>query len=162
MAMNNVVTRVATMDDYDAICRLLAQVDRYHFDILPDVFQTFIGPPRAREIVAAHVEGADADYIVAECDGEILGFVNLREQGYPKFPGYRPSRFAMIENMVVDEKHRRGGIGTKLLLAAKDWARDRGLASIQLSVWIANEPAVSLYGKLGFQPIVERMEYRLQ
>lgn len=159
--MPSVTTRIATMDDYEAICRLLAQADRHHAEILPDVFQTFTGPIRPRALVAEFIEAEDADYLLAEIEGEPVGLLNLRKQARPSYPMFRSHEFAMIHNMVVDEAHRRRGIGTALLEEAKRWTRDRGLTAVQLGVWAGNAPAVSFYRKHGFRVLTQRMELRL-
>lgn len=43
-----VTTRIATLNDYDVICRLLQQGDNYHADLLPEFFRIFDGPTRPR------------------------------------------------------------------------------------------------------------------
>ena len=40
--------------------------------------------------------------------------------------------YEAIENLVVDAEHRRQGIGTELVEAARQWARGHGLPDIQL------------------------------
>jgi len=159
--MSEVTTRVATMDDYEDICRLVAQGDRFHVEILPGVFQAFSGPARSRERIAEFVESPDADFLLAEADGEAVGLLNLRKHAHPPIPMFRAHEFALIHNLVVDKNHRRRGIGTALLDAAKQWARDHGPVFIQITVWAANEPAASFYAKHGFQPLTHRMELRL-
>lgn len=149
------------MDDYDAVCRLLTQVDQHHAQILPDVFQPFDGPARPREVIASYVESKDAAYILAEINNEVVGFVNIRKASHPSYPMFKPHEFALIANLVVDEAHRRRGIGTRLFGEAKKWAIARGLNHIQLTVWTANAPAMIFYSKLGFKPMHARLELSL-
>ena len=153
--------RTATMDDYAAICRLIEQVDRHHVGILPEVFQPFAGPPRPREVIASYGEAPDADYLLAEDEGQVVGFLNLRKAKYPGHPMFRPHEYAAIENLVVDEAHRRRGVATALFQEAVAWAEARGLAAIELTVWAANAAALAFYEGQGFQPLTHRMELRL-
>lgn len=37
------------MDDYDHLCSLFAQGDKFHADLVPEIFQEFSGPHRPRE-----------------------------------------------------------------------------------------------------------------
>lgn len=52
--------------------------------------------------------------------------------------------------MLVDREWRRRGVGTALVRAAVDAARDRGCHKVSLQVWPHNQAAVALYRKLGF------------
>ena len=47
--MSEITTRVATMDDYDAIVVLLAQSDDYHATLLPEIYRSYDGPARSRD-----------------------------------------------------------------------------------------------------------------
>jgi RimJ/RimL family protein N-acetyltransferase len=53
--------------------------------------------------------------------------------------------------MSVDADRRGRGIGTALLEACIDWARAEGLHKLSLEVFPHNEPALSLYRKVGFE-----------
>jgi ribosomal protein S18 acetylase RimI-like enzyme len=52
--------------------------------------------------------------------------------------------------MGVRSDYRGRGLGTTLLRAALDRAREKGLERIELEVFASNTPAVELYKKLGF------------
>ena len=51
---------------------------------------------------------------------------------------------------------RRQGVGTALMQAAVDWARDAGVRKLELHVFPWNEAAIALYDGFGF----EREGYR--
>ena len=51
---------------------------------------------------------------------------------------------------------RRQGVGTALLQAAVDWAREGGVRKLELHVFPWNEAAIALYDAFGF----EREGYR--
>jgi RimJ/RimL family protein N-acetyltransferase len=46
--------------------------------------------------------------------------------------------------------YRGKGIGTRLIKAALDRARSRGMEKVELEVFGTNEPAIALYRKMGF------------
>ncbi|MEA2685649.1 MAG: hypothetical protein QOE93_844 [Actinomycetota bacterium] len=52
--------------------------------------------------------------------------------------------------MLVDADWRRRGVGTALVNAAVDWARDQGCHKVTLQVWPHNQAARALYRSLGF------------
>ncbi|MBI3946986.1 MAG: GNAT family N-acetyltransferase [Armatimonadetes bacterium] len=153
--------RPATMRDYPAICRIAAQADRAHAELLPDVFQAHAGPARTREWVAAYVDPPDADTLLAEVDGVVVGFLSVKAAAHPDYPIFRPHTFALVENLAVDEAWRRRGIGRSLVAEARRWTEMRGLEGIQLTVWVTNTAALAFYERLGFRPLTWRMELRL-
>ena len=75
-------------------------------------------------------------------DGQIAGQIILRENW---------NNFAYIEDIAVDIKFRRRGIGEELILWAKGWAQAKGLAGIMLETQNNNRPACKFYKHCGFQ-----------
>ena len=95
-------------------------------------------PPLAIDRLAAtwQLEGT----LLAEIDGEVVGEARLDASwmGYCEL------------GMMVARAHRGRGVGTALVDAAVEWARDRGLHKLSLSVFPHNAAAIALYRKLGF------------
>jgi RimJ/RimL family protein N-acetyltransferase len=78
--------------------------------------------------------------LVAVANDEIVGSLHIDV-----------SRFGFGEiGMAVARDWRGRGVGTALLAAASEWARERGLHKLSLSVFAHNEAAIGLYRKLGF------------
>lgn len=66
---------------------------------------------------------------------------------------------ADIENVLVAENRRRGGIGGKIVKALVDYARSQGASQVFLEVRVSNAPAMSLYLKSGFVGSYARTRY---
>lgn len=81
-------------------------------------------------------------FLVAEAQGVILGYVNLRVSG--------ADRFAWIEDLVVNTPFRRHKIGSALLEQASERALERGLQRITLAVQTKNYPAIAFAQANGF------------
>jgi RimJ/RimL family protein N-acetyltransferase len=78
--------------------------------------------------------------IVAVANEELVGSLHLE-----------PSRFGFGDiGMAVAREWRGRGVGTALIAAAVEWARERGLHKLSLSVFAHNEAAIGLYRKVGF------------
>jgi RimJ/RimL family protein N-acetyltransferase len=78
--------------------------------------------------------------LVAVAGDEIIGSLHVER-----------SRFGFGElGMAVAREWRRRGVGAALLAAAIDWARERGLHKLSLSVFPHNSAAIALYRKFGF------------
>ena len=77
---------------------------------------------------------------VAVAGDEIVGSLHLD-----------PSRHGFGElGMAVAREWRGRGVGSALLAAAIDWARERGLHKLSLGVFAHNAAAIALYRKFGF------------
>ena len=62
-----------------------------------------------------------------------------------------PSRHGFGEiGMLVARDWRGRGVGSALLAAAIEWARERGLHKLSLAVFPHNAAAIALYRKFGF------------
>ncbi|MBC7223194.1 MAG: GNAT family N-acetyltransferase [Anaerolineae bacterium] len=81
-------------------------------------------------------------FLVAEEDDEILGCLDMRIQPW--------ERLGWIYHLVVDRSHRRRGLGTALLRAGMEWAREEGLRSVMLQVATKNYPAIQFAQRRGF------------
>lgn len=68
-------------------------------------------------------------------------------------------RVARLYSLAVDPAARGRGIGARILDACADEARQRGFQEFRLEVAEANEPALALYGKAGFEPFARRCAY---
>ncbi|MGB7444556.1 MAG: GNAT family N-acetyltransferase [Coleofasciculaceae cyanobacterium] len=62
----------------------------------------------------------------------------------------RGDRYSHIFLLHVLPEHRRQGIGSALMRQAEDWARERGDRQIGLQVFQGNQPALTLYKRLGY------------
>lgn len=84
----------------------------------------------------------------AEVDGKIVGIVivQIRQSVY-KIQTART--FAYFENIVVDEKYRRKGIGRAIYQEGVKRAKEQGATSMELKVWNFNTGAINFYNSLG-------------
>ena len=81
-----------------------------------------------------------ASSIVAVADSQIIGMIHVEvsRHGFGEF------------GMLVDREWRGSGVGSGLLQAAIDWARDQGLHKLCLEVFAHNTAGIALYRKYGF------------
>ena len=88
-------------------------------------------------------------YLVAELENEIVGicFSNIKEISNNKITKDR--KFLHIENICIDEKHQKKGIGKKLYNQIIQLAKEKNIKNIELMVWEFNENAIKFYKNLG-------------
>lgn len=96
------------------------------------------------------INSRTAELFVAEEEGLILGFLHVAEEETPPFEAFVQMKFASVIDLFVLPAHRSKGIGSALLAAARQWAKERGLSYMELNVLTENENAIRLYQKQGY------------
>ena len=102
-----------------------------------DPFFTFFtgsGPPR--------------EYLVAELDGRLAGYIRVRPVTELRENGH----VLGVMGLAVVPGARRRGVASALLTAAERLARTRGARKLSLHVLSTNTAALALYERLGFRP----------
>ena len=85
------------------------------------------------------IENEREVFFVAEIGSRIVGTGTMRWVG------------ASEVGMLVSSEYRGRGVGTALLDALLEWARDNHIHKVELKVWPHNTAAIALYEKRGFE-----------
>jgi len=101
-----------------------------------------------------------AAVFVAESDGDaLLGFLEAGLRSHAD--GCDPSHpTGYVEGWYVVETHRRQRIGTALLCAAEDWARNQGCTEMASDTQLENLVSQRAHESLGFQVAERSILYR--
>ena len=105
--------------------------------------------PWSEESFAAHALREDTLYLVAETDGEILGYAGA----------LNVTPEADITKVSTKADRRRQGIGFALLTELLARETDAGIEKVYLEVRESNAPALRLYKKTGFTVTGLRKNY---
>ena len=126
-----------------------------------DAYRGFYGrpsdPARARAFLAERFAHHESVIFLALADGGAVGFTQL----YPVFSSVSCTRKYLLNDLFVVPSTRRGGAGRALLVAAADFARAQGAASLSLSTGVNNAAAQRLYESLGWTRDESYYEYNL-
>ncbi|GKV66142.1 MULTISPECIES: ribosomal protein S18-alanine N-acetyltransferase [Sporosarcina] len=107
-----------------------------------DIERESFATPWTEEIFEHELTGnAYSHYIVAELDGEIIGHCGM----------WIVLDECHITNVAVRSKARGKGYGEDLMRQAMELCRLNEVKTMTLEVRVSNEPARTLYRKLGFQ-----------
>lgn len=151
------MVRLADMRDREAVNALRRQVNELHVAGRPDLFKPGFGPE-----LQAHADlylNREIGYAaVDEIDGAIAGMVMVDYIDRPEGPYSFARRFAHISEICVDEKHRRQGVGRRLMDFVKADAKEKGFPRIDLDVWAFND-ALDFYEAEGFTVYRRYLEY---
>jgi GNAT superfamily N-acetyltransferase len=145
--------REAYQDDVGRVVELWAEMVDFHAQYDPR-FQRGQG---SEEGFATHLSEKldDPDYLllVAEVDGEVVGFLNGELQKYP--PCFEHRDHGFIHNVAVSSDAQRGGVGTTLLKEAMAWFTGTGSSTVEGKVLMANPAAMEFWQKTGFEPYMQ-------
>jgi GNAT superfamily N-acetyltransferase len=109
------------------------------------------GEAEARSYLADHAapEGAS---LVAVHGPDVIGYVAIVWES--SYAGFRSRGIPLVHQIAVAGPYRRRGVATLLMDAAEQLARDRGIATLGITVGLSDEygPAQRLYGQRGYIP----------
>ena len=86
-----------------------------------------------------------AVFVAEREDGTLVGRLSVGRDPHPA------SAHVADVGLMVAFDARRQGVGTALLRAAVDWAREAGIRKLELHVFPWNEAAIALYEAFGFE-----------
>lgn len=121
-----------------------------------DLLLSYAGGPQAggkvmtdhaqERVVQMLADNPAALVLLAKQDAQTVGMAVCVES----FSTFRAAPVLNVHDLVVAPDHQNRGIGSRLLEAVEQLARDRGACSITLEVIGDNEPAKRLYKRMGF------------
>lgn len=154
------IIRRAKAGDEKRVLELLIQVDNVHADIRPDLFihnSTKYNEASLKEIFGDETRPI---FVYLNDDGELCGyaFCVMQEIDGNNFVAHKS---IYIDDICVDEKHRREHVATALYDFVVDFARTEGCYNITLNVWEGNAPARTFYEGRGMKIQKTVMEYIL-
>ena len=141
--MDDVVVRLATLDDAEAIQRI------YNHEV-EHTTHTFDLVPRTLEDQQAWLQDRSGalGVLVAEIDGQVVGFSSLSE--------YRPRaayRTSVESSVYVNETVRGRGVGRRLLHDLVDLAKASGFHTMVARIAGGHEASIKLHAAVGFATV---------
>lgn len=145
------VIRPATRGDLSALGRLGALLVRTHHEF--DATRFIAATPQTEQgyagFLGTQLDEADALLLVAERDGEVVGYTYSGVEGHDWMSLRGPA--GLLHDLVVDPAHRGAGIGHALLDATMAALEARGAPRLVLSAAARNEAAQRLFERAGFR-----------
>ena len=135
--------------DRQALLAIFREADAYHAEKVPYAFREYECDEDALLERISHAP--NSLLFCAELEGLVVGFVLFYVREWPPHPMFVPRRFLWIDSIAVLETYRGRGIGTALMEAVGEKARELGVDDIRLHVWEANEGALGFYRSLGYE-----------
>jgi ribosomal protein S18 acetylase RimI-like enzyme len=155
---NAIVVRKAVPADLPAAARLAAALVRQHHAYDPLRFMTFEPiEPGYERFLRSQIDRAEAVLLVAadESDGRVVGYVlgTLEDRDWSDLR----DACGKIHDVYVDERVRHRGVATRLVEEAVSRLAALGAPRVVLMAAWKNDPARSLFARLGFRPTMVEM-----
>ena len=151
--------RKAKQDDYKKLLKLIFQVHKLHYENRPDIYYSL--NPFSVEYFNNLLNDKDSFIYVYEDQNNIKGLIigYLKETKLSTI--LKPRKVYYIDNIVVDEKERKKGIGKNLYNYLKEEAKENNINSIELNVWSFNKDAIEFYKSIGMKEQCIKFEDRI-
>lgn len=141
--------------DFDGVKKLLDELNYLSVQDLPNFFKI---AATTDEQIRKVMNDTVSEFLVAKENNKVIGVVEIYHNETKDIPVLIKRQYIYIQNLIVDKKYRREGVGNALLNAVKQWGAERGVHDIRLSVIPSNESAIDFYIEEGFKPIMYSME----
>lgn len=152
----SVTIRPAKPSDAPVLGRMGAALARLHHDYDP---QRFMLPNDVesgyRWWLGKEAKNKEAVVVVAEMDGEVVGYAYGRVEGVDW--NMLLDRCGGFHDIWVDEKARRAGVGVLLAEELMQRLTALGVPRVVLHTAAKNEAAQRLFAKLGWRPTMVEM-----
>lgn len=135
----------------------MLQLHKVHVEGRPELFSP-LEHFMSEESFNNLIEDEEMITILAEKKFKVVGccFVSMLSHS-----GMVRMRIAYIDQIVVDEKYRKRGIGKKLFETAERRAKELGAKRIDLMVWGHNRIAIQAYESYGMTPQMHTYEKQI-
>ena len=150
--------RKAVVNDISEINQLFKELDTDACKYQPEHFQR---SKRTEDYLMEIIKSEKSDFLLAILDNEIIGFSLLYEKEIKGLSLLIPCKYAYLQDFIVKEKYRNRGIGTQLLEASKQWAKQRNMEYLRLSVFPTNDNGIRFYKRHGLLEQMLTMECSL-
>ena len=105
--------------------------------------------PWSADSIASELVNPLSYWLVAEVDGQVVGYVGSQSV----------LDAADMMNIAVSPEYRRRGVAKALVNELTAYLSKNDVIALLLEVRVSNEPAITLYEKIGFQQVGRRPNY---
>lgn len=157
----SVFVRKAVHDDEPRILDILLQVNNVHANGRPDIFKKGGRKYTGEQLSVLMEDESRPIFVASDETGEVLGYgfciiIDTADSG-----NLHPRRELYIDDLCVDKKYRRRGVGQLLFDHILNYAREIGSYHLTLNVWACNPAAMRFYERQGMAVLKKEMEILL-
>jgi len=154
--MNPVTIRKALLNDLDTLLEFEKGIMEFERPIDVTIKE---GDDIHYYDLAALIASPDAEVVVAEQGGELIG------SGYAHIVDSKPylkhQKHAHLGFMYVKPERRGKAVNKLIIEALQQWALSKNIIELRLEVYYNNPGAIRAYEKVGFMPLLLEMRMEL-
>jgi ribosomal protein S18 acetylase RimI-like enzyme len=144
-----VTIRKATTEDLARLEELYRELEEDAVLYQPEHF--VFSPKGTRTEQVKEILNSDTQtMLVAEKDGEVIGFAHLVLIKAKKVPCLKSETSLYLQDLVVTAEYRSQGIGTILMNEAKKYGKEKGADFFRTQVFPQNTDGLRFYERNGF------------
>jgi GNAT superfamily N-acetyltransferase len=151
------VIRRAHEADLDDMIALYEEFHAFHVHGVPDRLRLPERPgdpelrAEVRELLLTLLRDPEAALFVAEVDGALIGLAEVYLRRDAPHPLTVSHTYGYLQSLVVTAEQRGRGLGTRLVVAAENWARGQGATQLRLETWEFPASPLPFYEALGYR-----------
>jgi ribosomal-protein-alanine N-acetyltransferase len=163
---DNVVIRLARMEDMQALCKLYNEFHEFHVRGVPDRLVSLekTNPHHDAELrnnLDKIINQVDSVILVVEVANQVVGLAEVYIREDEPNPARVAYMYGHLQSLLVTKAFRRQGVGEKLLQAAESWAKGRGATEMRLDIWEFPKGPLRFYEKTGYRTLRRKLVKRL-
>lgn len=152
MNKTEIKIRKATETDFEPVNSLYHETYSLYHQNIPESYKETPKRLLPKGTFINMVEDKNALVLVAEGKSQVIGMLCAtieKEESDEVTHGYHR---VSIDELSILPGHRRQGIGSLLMKAAEDWAKDNKICDLTVLVYCFNGKAIKFYESNGYKP----------
>lgn len=133
--------RSAEIGDAEQLISLISDAETSGFMLFEPGERLLSAAGLGRRIEAMEQE-VNSDILLVENEGELLGYLFIIGTGRPQ---------CVYLAIGISEASRGRGVGTKLFERLDEWAAEKEIRRLELTVMVHNRAGLALYQKMGYK-----------
>lgn len=150
--------RKAKSEDLDPILNLNKALFDYEMQFSDQYNLDWTYSETGKNYFRDRIQSESAIVLVAEENETIIGYIVCYIN---KYSFRRVNPIAELENMFIDEKYRREGVGKILIQEVKEEAKKKGVKRLKVEALAKNNKALKFYESQGFEDFEVILETKL-